>query len=331
MKRQGTLLLNRGDITSLLDLQDYLRVVEDAFRLYAEGRTLETGLLHVDAVNGEFHIKAGGLKGERTYFALKVNGGFFKNRARFGLPNIQGTIILCDGENGYPLALMDSTAITLGRTGATTGLAARLLARPGAAVAAVCGCGTQGRIQLRAVAHVLPIREAYAWDMEQEVAARFAADMGEELSIDVRVAAAPEVAMRQCDVCITCTPARAPFVHRGMLAPGAFVAAVGADSPEKHEIDAELLASARVVVDLLDQCAAVGDLHHALERNLMTREDVHAELGEIVAGRKPGRSSDEEIVVFDATGTGLQDAAGAAAAYERAQANGVGTYFDFFS
>jgi ornithine cyclodeaminase/alanine dehydrogenase-like protein (mu-crystallin family) len=191
MKRQGTLLLNRGDITSLLDLQDYLRVVEDAFRLYAEGRTLETGLLHVDAVNGEFHIKAGGLKGERTYFALKVNGGFFKNRARFGLPNIQGTIILCDGENGYPLALMDSTAITLGRTGATTGLAARLLARPGAAVAAVCGCGTQGRIQLRAVAHVLPIREAYAWDMEQEVAARFAADMGEELSIDVRVAAAP--------------------------------------------------------------------------------------------------------------------------------------------
>jgi ornithine cyclodeaminase/alanine dehydrogenase-like protein (mu-crystallin family) len=166
MKPQGTLLLNRGDITSLLDLQDYLRVVEDAFRLYAEGRTLEPGLLHVDAVDGEFHIKAGGLKGERTYFALKVNGGFFQNQARFGLPNIQGTIILCDGENGYPLALMDSTAITLGRTGATTGLAARLLARPGAAVAAVCGCGTQGRIQLRAVAHVLPIREAYAWDME---------------------------------------------------------------------------------------------------------------------------------------------------------------------
>jgi ornithine cyclodeaminase/alanine dehydrogenase len=137
--------------------------------------------------------------------------------------------------------------------------------------------------------------------------------------------------MRHCDVCITCTPTRAPFVHPGMLAPGAFVAAVGADSPEKHEIDAELLASARVVVDLLDQCAAVGDLHHALERNLMTREDVYAELGEIVAGHKPGRSSDDEIVVFDATGTGLQDAAGAAAAYEKAQASGVGTYFDFFS
>ena len=331
MKPQGTLLLNRGDVTSLLGLPDYLRVVEDAFRLHAAGQTLAPGLLHVDAVDGEFHIKAGGLKGERTYFALKVNGGFFHNRARFGLPNIQGTIILCDGENGYPVALMDSTAITLGRTGATTGLAARLLARDGAAVAAVCGCGTQGRIQLRAVAHVLPIREAYAWDVEQEAAERFAAEMADELAIDVRVAAAPDVATRHCDVCITCTPARFPIVLAGSLAPGTFVAAVGADSPEKHEIDAELLASATVVVDLLEQSATVGDLHHAVERGLMTRDDVYAELGEIVAGHKPGRRSDGEIVVFDATGTGLQDAAGAAAAYTKAQADGVGTYFDFFS
>ena len=209
-------------------------------------------------------------------------------------------------------------------------MAARLMARPDAAVAAVCGCGMQGRIQLRAVAHVLPIREAHAWDMEQEVAERFAAEMADELSIDVWVAAAPEVAMRQCDVCITCTPARAPFVHPGMLPSGVFVAAVGADSPEKQEIDSELLASATVVVDLLEQCATVGDLHHALERGMMTRDDVHADLGEVVAGRKPGRRSDDEIVVFDATGTGLQDAAGAAAAYEKAQASGVGTYFDFF-
>jgi ornithine cyclodeaminase/alanine dehydrogenase len=330
-KPQGTLLLNRSDITSLLDLQDYLRVVEDAFRLHAEGRTLETGLLHVDAVDGEFHVKAGGLKGERTYFALKVNGGFFQNRARFDLPNIQGTIILCDGESGYPLALMDSTAITLGRTGATTGLAARLMARQGSSVTAVCGCGNQGRIQLRAVAHVLPIREVYAWDEDQDAAQEFAAEMAGELSLEVRAVAMPGQATRRGDVCITCTPAHAPFVSAGMLAPGAFVAAVGADSPEKHEVEPELLASATVVVDLLEQCAAVGDLHHALERDLMARDDVYAELGEIVAGRKPGRRSAEEIVVFDATGTGLQDAAGAAAAYEKAQARGVGSYFDFFA
>jgi len=110
---------------------------------------------------------------------------------------------------------------------------------------------------------------------------------------------------------------------------GMFIAAVGADSPDKQELDAELLVGNRVVVDILDQCAHVGELHHALQRGLLTRGDVHAELGELVAGRKPGRTAPEEITIFDATGTALQDAAAAVVTYRKAVESGRGAWFDF--
>lgn len=329
MTQPGTLLLNRHEIASLLNLGDYIEIVEDAFRRHAEGQSLGLGLVHIDAIGGEFHIKAGGLHLRRPYCGVKVNAGFFQNRAKFGLPNIQGTIILGDGENGYPLAVMDSIEITLNRTGATTAVAAKYLARPESRVATIFGCGVQGRIQLRALKHVLPIQKVHAFDAERAAAESFASNMSEELGIEAEVAAEPRTAARDSDVCVTCTPARDAFLQQADVAAGTFVAAIGADSPDKHEIDPKLMASATVVVDLVEQCVDVGELHHAVAAGLMMPEDVHAELGEIVAGQKPGRTSDDEIIIFDGTGTALQDAAGAAAAYERALESGVGQFFDF--
>jgi alanine dehydrogenase len=139
------LLLSRNDVSSLLDLNEYIEVVEKAFALYASGKTLETGLLHINAKDGEFHIKAGGLGSERSYFGLKVNAGFFENQVRFGLPNMQGAIYLADATNGMPLALMDSKEVTIKRTGAATAVAAKYLARPNSSVATIVGCGIQGR------------------------------------------------------------------------------------------------------------------------------------------------------------------------------------------
>src|SRR5262249_17372174 len=144
------LLLSRSEIASLLDLPDYIQVVEDVFLRHAQGRAFEPALAHVDADGGEFHIKAGGLEGDPPYFALKVNGGFFENQERFGLPNIQGLIVLSRADNGAPLAAMDSIEITIQRTGAVTAVAARYLARPDSRVCTICGCGNQGRIQIRA-------------------------------------------------------------------------------------------------------------------------------------------------------------------------------------
>ena len=124
--------------------------------------------------------------------------------------------------------------------------------------------------------------------------------------------------MRGSDVCVTCTPARGPLLGPADLPPGLFLGAIGADNEDKQELEAEVLAAAAVVVDHLEQCATIGELHHALDRGIMTRADVRAELWEVVAGRRPGRVSDEEVVVFDSSGTALQDAAVAAMVYERA-------------
>jgi ornithine cyclodeaminase/alanine dehydrogenase len=242
----------------------------------------------------------------------------------FGLPLIQGIIALCDGENGYPLALMDTMEITIIRTGAATGVAAKYLARHDARVATICGCGNQGKISLKALKHVRPLTRAYAYDIEGGSARRFAENLSKETGIEVIAVSDLAKAIRESDICVTCTPAKRYFLNREYVTQGTFIAAVGADHPEKQELDSRLLVSSKVVVDLLDQCATVGELHHALEQGLVTTADVHAELGEVIAGKKAGRTSDEEIILFDSTGTALQDVAAAAIVYERAISAGMG-------
>jgi alanine dehydrogenase len=329
MKPVGTLLLTRRQVAALLDLDECIRIVADAFRLYAEGKTLKPALMHVDSVDGEFHIKAGGIELDRRYFALKSNGGFFQNTARFGMPNIQGLIILCDGENGYPLAVMDSTEITMKRTGAAAAVAAKHLARPQSRVATICGCGAQGRVQLLAMNAVFPLEKVYLFDTEAGKAEALAGKISSHLTATVVAANNLKEAVSKSDICVTCTPSRRPFLTKEYVRPGTFIAAMGADSPDKQELDPELLKSNTVVVDLLEQCATVGELHHAIDQG-MRREDVHAELGEIVAGKKPGRTSDDQIIIFDATGTALQDVAAAAAVYGKALSEGKGSMVSFF-
>ena len=153
--------------------------------------------------------------------------------------------------------------------------------------------------------------------------------MSRELGIPVKQVEALKPAVQECDICVTCTPAKQPYLDQSFVTPGTLVVAVGADSPDKHEIDPGLLAANPVVVDLLDQCASVGELHHAIDAGLMTRSDVRAELADVVVGDVVGRSSEDEIIVFDSTGTALQDAAAAVLVYERALAGGHGTRFDF--
>lgn len=318
------LLLSRKEIASLLTFDDYVRIVEDAFRLHAEGAAFEPALAHVDALGGEFHIKAGGLRQPFPYFGVKMNGGFFKNQERFGLPNIQGLIILSQADNGVPLAAMDSIEITIQRTGAATAVAAKYLARPDSKVCTICGCGNQGKIQLRGLKHVLPLEKAYIWSPFPEEAERFAAGMTEMLAMEVLPATDLSTALGRSDVCVTCTPSKSPFIRRNWIPPGMFIAAVGADSPDKQELDADLVAASTVVADLRAQSAAVGECHHAIRAGLMSAEAIHAELGEIIAGLAAGRTSPAQQIIFDSTGTALQDVAAAAAVYERARTREMG-------
>jgi len=319
-----TLILSRRDVVDLLTLDDCIDAVERAFRLHADGRTLGPAVLSVPAENGGFHIKAAGLRGERGYFAAKTNANFPDNPRRFGLPTIQGTLVLADADNGAPLAVMDSASITTLRTGAATAVAARYLARRDARTVTVVGCGVQGEIQLAAIAAVLPLERAWMVDADHGRAEQAASRSATRLGLRVEAAKDLRAALRESDVCVTCTPARRAFVAAADVAPGTFIAAVGADSQGKQELEPALVAAATLVVDVLAQCAEIGELQHALAAGLMTRAQVHAELADVVTGRRPGRTRRDEITIFDSSGTALQDVAAAVAVYEKARAAGRG-------
>jgi ornithine cyclodeaminase/alanine dehydrogenase-like protein (mu-crystallin family) len=267
---------------------------------------------------GSFHVKAATLPGTRSYFAAKCNGNFPVNPQRRGLPTIQGVIVLADATDGRPLAIMDSAEITLLRTGAATALAARHLARADARVATIGGCGVQGRIQLRAVLAARPIARVYAIDTDRNAAERFAAEARAAFGIDIIVGEEIGTAARASDICVTCTTSTAWFLGREHVRPGTFIAAVGADNPEKQEIEPALLGGSAIVTDSVAQCAEIGELHHALAARVMSREDVRATLGEVIAGLKPGRADPDEVIVFDSCGVAIEDVAAAAFVYEAA-------------
>lgn len=321
----STLVLSRRDIAALMTPGDHLTAVEGAFRALAEGEAEQPAPMHLSGIGGAFHAKGARLSGGHPCAAVKLNANFPNNSSRRGLPTVQGVIALFDPENGRLLALMDSIEITLRRTAAASALAARYLARRESKTIAVCGSGEQGRAHVVALREVLPLRAARFWDAVSDRAKALAREAKEEFGLDARAVATHGEACAGADIIVAATSANKAYLVPIDVAPGTFIAAVGADNPAKSEIAPVLMARSRVVVDVLDQCAAMGDLHHAIEAGVMSPEDVHAELADIVAGRRPGRTSAEEIAIFDSTGIGVQDAASAALAYERARANGVGS------
>jgi alanine dehydrogenase len=329
MTPEEILLLTPREVRGLLTIDECIAAVERAFRLCGEGKTVPPAVVSLHAPHGGFHVKTGLLNLDRQYFAAKVNGNFPENRSRFGLPTIQGVIVLCDADKGCPLAVMDSREITSLRTGAATAVAAKHLARADSTTVTICGCGTQGRVQLNALARVCQLHTVFAYDKSEEQALRFARELTQDLTITVHVVTDLAAAVRQSDICVTCTTSRQPFLCSDDIAPGTFIAAVGADNPEKQELHPNLMAKSKIVADLVQQCAVMGDLHHALEAGVMTQTDVYAELGEVVAGKKLGRESAEEIIVFDSTGMALQDVAAAAFVYEKAQHQGSGVRLNF--
>ena len=320
-----TLILTRADVRELLDMDACIDAVEAAFRAHAEGATLPSGVLGTHAPDGGFHVKTAGLtRGGRAYYAAKINANFPGNPARHGLPTIQGVVTLHDARDGRLLALLDSIEITTLRTAAATAVAAKHLAQPDASVVTVLGCGNQGRSQLRALSRVRSVVRVFAWDGDPRAAQTYAAEMTRELGCDVLARGDYREVLAQSDVIVTCTPSRQPLLAAADVPPGSLVAAVGADSEDKQELAPDLMARGTVVVDVLEQCARIGDLHHALAAGVMRREDVHAELAEVVSGRRPGRRAADEVTIFDSTGTALEDVAAAALVYERATAQGRG-------
>jgi ornithine cyclodeaminase/alanine dehydrogenase-like protein (mu-crystallin family) len=314
-----TLLLSRSVIASLTTTRDYLAAMQDAFLGLAAGRySLPDSLRLPGTGDGAFHVKSAARLDGTPLVVVKVNGNFPGNPAAGDLPTIQGVVVLFDAARGCVLAILDSVEITARRTAAASALAARHLARPGARTLGLVGCGLQARYHIEALLDVAPLDTVQYCDPRDGAAGALAARAGALGLRATRVADAPAAA-RGADIVVTVTTATRPVLAAVDLAPGCFVAGVGADSPAKHELAPDLLRDSRVVVDGRAAAVASGDVGHAIRAGAMTAGDIHAELAEVVSGRVPGRSSDEERWVFDSTGLAVEDHAAAAMIFERAR------------
>lgn len=323
MHSNNVRLLSAADLKQLGTPALHLQAAREAFAA-PFGAALPPPL-HLPCAGGGFHAKAAWLDGTPPLAVLKLNANFPGNPAR-GLPTIQGLLLLCEAESGRPLALMDSATLTAARTAAASALAATVLARQDAARLVLIGCGAQALAQIDALAAVRPLRSLVLHDSTMPRAEALATTLRQRGAIEVRAVPAAELpeATRAADIIVTCTPSTAALLHEDMVSAGCFIAAVGADHPHKQEIAPALMARCRVVVDRLAQCLEMGDLHHAVAAGAMQASEVHAELAQVLAGERSGRTSDDMITLFDSTGLGLQDATAARALYQRAVELGVG-------
>lgn len=327
MIRPPVMLLTETDLRALVPL-DLAAVdcVEDAFRALATLPVTMPPVLRLDipAHRGEVDVKTAHVPGLDS-FAIKISPGFFGNPA-LGLPSTNGMMVVLSAQTGLVQALLlDNGYLTDLRTAAAGAVAARFLAGADAATAAILGAGMQAEMQLRALLLVRPVRQARVWARDLAKARAFAAGMTASLGIPVIAAETVARAVQGADVIVTTTPANAPILHDA--APGCHITAMGADAGHKTEIAPTLLARARYVPDRLAQTRILGELHHAIAAGVIAASTEFAELGAVVAGLAPGRTSADEITLADLTGTGIQDTAIAALATARARTAGAGHSF----
>jgi alanine dehydrogenase len=313
------LILTRTDAERLISLSEAIPAVEKAFLDMAAGRAVLFPVIREPVLGGFFGVKAGYLP-SAGILGYKGGGFWASNRAR-GMAAHQSLIALYDPDTGQPLAVIDGNYLTIIRTGAAGAIAARELARPDSSVAAIIGAGAQGEIQLRALAEVLPIRKVHVFDPNR-AGAQALADSAESRGIHATIADSVHDAVKHADVIVTATPSFEAVVQREWVRPGTHINAFGADTRGKQELDPALVAHARLVVDYLPQAREIGESQHVFRDGLV--ETVHAELGEILARTKPGRTSPTEITVFDATGIALQDLAVASVVLNAARSQGLG-------
>jgi len=312
-------VFEEGEIRSAIAPADAVVAIREAFRSDGLGRTTvpEVINLAIPGTRGEFHIKTAHVAGI-PHVAVKVASGFYDNPA-LGLPTGTGMMALFDAATGMPVAfLLDNGYLTDVRTGAAGAVAAESLAPGAVHTVGVIGSGVQARHQVMCLREVRQFGRLVAWSIDPDGLRAYAREMRERLGIEVVAAAGAEEVSRAADVLITATPSRAPIVRAEWLRPGMHITALGSDGPGKQELDPRVLAKADlVVVDRLSQCRRLGELQHALSAGLLREDQVHGQLGEVVAGRKPGRTSASQITVADLTGVGFQDTAIASLAYAK--------------
>jgi ornithine cyclodeaminase/alanine dehydrogenase len=320
------LVLTRRDVERVLTMKEAIDAVEEGFRQLALGTVVmpQRPVIRVEEHHGLHLAMPAFIGGERETLALKVVTVYPDNPSRHQLPTTIGTLLLNDPRTGALQAIMDAGFLTAMRTGAVSGVATKHLAPASARTVAVFGAGAMARTQLIAVKEVRPLTRAVVFDPARELSEKFAAEMSQRLSLDV--SATDDVgACLECDILCLASSSRTPLFDGSRLRPGTHLNGIGSHSPDARELDTETIRRSKVVVDHRPACLAeAGDLMLPIKEGAFSEEKIHASLGEIVAGMKPGREAPQEITLFKSVGLAVQDAATAALVFRKARAAGVG-------
>jgi len=314
------------------DMAVAIESVEDAFRHFVAGKTLLPYKTVVDLgeiERGRGNAMPGYVGGDYEALGIKWIAGFPQNPRKHGLPRATGFFILNDSWTGVPLAIMDCTWLSALRTGAVTGAGAKLLARQDSESVAIIGAGVQGRTQLEALVMALPnIKTVRAFDINMETSKQFAVDTAAQFGLDVKAVDTAEEAVVDADIIVTVTVANEPIVKDAWLKPGSFFSAVGSYQEEEFEA---VINSDLIVVDDTETVVHRGTPVVALmlADKMIERERV-LDLGPMVTGDIPGRTSDDQRVFFSPIGMGIHDICLCQKVYDAAKEKGIGTPLKLF-
>jgi ornithine cyclodeaminase/alanine dehydrogenase-like protein (mu-crystallin family) len=305
----STLTLQYDEIAAVIDPGKVIEAIQDIYGQFYRGAVQMPFPYHFEPTDDSVvHIKSAVRSGDQ--YVVKI-ASYFPGNPSKGLTSILGLVMLFDGNTGEPaMVLFDNALLTHHRTAAAGAVGARLLARQDSTSALVVGVGTQGTLQIDYLLRVRDIKTVTAYARKPEAVASYLAQQSKKHpGVDFRAATGLGEACREADIIVTTTPNREPLLMAGWIEPGTHVTAVGSDNPGKQELDPALLKKSLYVTDSTPQCAKNGELQHAIAAGVLTEADVHAEIGAIVVGDKPGRTDPESITVFDSTGLGAQDLA----------------------
>lgn len=323
------LVLKESEVARILTMKEGVRLVEEGFRQYAEGRTTLAPrmVMKLEGDAGNFRIMAA-IVPDMGGFGLKTLTGTPGKRAP---ESTYFAMLYFDVATGALLAVLPATHITGIRTGAASGVATRYLARDDAKVLGLFGAGFQGRNQVAAIREVRSIERVKVYDVVSDAAEKLAADLRKD-GVEAVVTSSPEETVRGSDIVASATTAKEPPILGEWLAPGMHVNAAGANAPVKREVDAEGFRRARVFVDFQEQALQeAGDLMAAIESGAFRESDIRGELGDVVVGKKTGRESEDDITLFKSVGVAIEDVAVAAFVYEKARERGLGLDIDLQS
>ncbi|AYK14088.1 MAG: alanine dehydrogenase [Methanosarcina flavescens] len=323
------LWLAQEEVKSVMDMSSVMQVVEQAFRQHGFGRVQmpPKSYLYYTAYNGDLRTMPAYLE-EENITGVKIVNVHPGNPAR-GLPTVMALIVLISPETGAPIAVMDGTYLTDVRTGAAGGIAAKYLARKDSKVIGLVGAGNQAKTQLEALCEIFEPGLVRVTSRTKESSEQLIREMAGITPCEIHYEDSIEKVC-DCDILVTATPTRKPIVKAQWIKEGTHINAIGADAIGKEELDPELLIRSKIIVDDMVQALHSGEVNVPLSKHYISENDIHAQLGEVIVGLKPGRTSEEEITIFDSTGLAIQDVASAHLVYERAVSNGLGMKVKMF-